>query len=425
LAGAELQRCSYASSKPADVTRSYNVNGLNQYTSVAGAAHAHDLNGNLTSDGATNFIYDAENRLVSASGAKSATLTYDPLGRLFQISGGSGTTQFLYDGDSLVAEYNGSGTLLRRYVHGIGVDEPLLWYEGTALTTRRGLFANHQGSIVAVADANGTALGINAYDAYGVPNSNNLGRFQYTGQAWIAELGLHHYKARLYSPTLGRFLQTDPIGYDDDVSLYAYVGGDPVNGIDPTGTICIRGVNADGVFCQRSSRYERVHADARVSSRTSFFGAAAIVTNALGGAPQSDFMHKISSRLETANMERAEQIRAGTIYSSGSVRQNTADFVHFEQSVVQGALDELKATNATEYAEEVQTANRNLNGAFSQLARATDPAFARAAAATREELGRDIDFEKQSDREALGNNIAEEVEKRASFCTGSHIRRCN
>ena len=109
-------------------------------------------------------------------------------------------TQFLYDDDALVDEYDGSGTLLRRYVHGPGVDEPLLWYEGAGLSARRGLAADHQGSIVAVADASGSMIAVNAYDPYGIPGSTNQGRFQYTGQILIPEIEFYHYRARIYSP---------------------------------------------------------------------------------------------------------------------------------------------------------------------------------------------------------------------------------
>jgi tRNA (cytidine/uridine-2'-O-)-methyltransferase len=143
-------------------------NGLNQIATLGGTTAVHDLNGNVTTDpgtgaGSTTYSYDQESRLVAASGARNAALSYDPLGRLASLTAGGNTTWFLHDGDRLVGEYDGSGNAVRRYVHGNNIpaaqqgaaDEPLIWYQLGDTTPRRWLHADLRGSVVAVTNDSG------------------------------------------------------------------------------------------------------------------------------------------------------------------------------------------------------------------------------------------------------------------------------
>ncbi len=225
-------------------TTAYISNELNQYSKVGSVAYLYDKNGNLTGDGINIYTYDFENRMVQAKiGADTVMFAYDAFGRRTGKSGSAGVVSYFYDGDQVIAEYDGSGKLLRKFVYGTGIDEPIVMYNGA-----KQYFYHFDGlgSVSEITDSGGGVVEKYGYDVYGeiriadafdnvLSESGVDNPYYFTGRRYDFGTGLYHYRARYYSAEFGRFLQVDPVGYLDGLNLYAYVLNNPINFIDPFG----------------------------------------------------------------------------------------------------------------------------------------------------------------------------------------------
>jgi hypothetical protein len=159
----------------------------------------------------------------------------------------------------------------------------------------------------------------------------------------------------------------------------------------------------------RAQRYRRLDAQPDIRSRTAFFAAASTVTRVLAYSGTTPFMVTLSDALERANVSRVQLIRNGGLYLTGSIERNTRDFVRFEQALVQQALDRLRGSDPYGYAEQIRLANSAIDRALRRRSGCASSAlaiFVRAAQCCLARLGRGIEFAIQSDREALGEELA-------------------
>ncbi|MCL5060922.1 MAG: hypothetical protein M1449_10845 [Candidatus Thermoplasmatota archaeon] len=199
--------------------------------------------------GATTLalVWNALDHLATATrtgvNAIAESYQYDDSGRRIQKTSGATTTSYLYDGNAIHAEWSGavSGNPAAVYVHGAGIDEPLLRLTGTTngpSATQAAYLQDGLGSVIGTTNPTGTLTANQRFDAWGVKtaSSGTIPQYGYTGREPDAT-GLTYYRARYYHPGIARFASRDPMGMADSVSPYAYVANNPVNLIDPMGLL--------------------------------------------------------------------------------------------------------------------------------------------------------------------------------------------
>jgi RHS repeat-associated protein len=264
------------------VSRQFGYDNIDQVKSVSGSnseSYDYDKNGNrtnagyehvaqnrLTSDGIYSYDYDDEgnrtkrteiatgkvdeytwdyrNRLVSVVskdkfGAVLQAVAYEyDVNDLRVKKTVNGVVENYYlDGDNIAFVTDGVGNETFHYMYGLEADQVLAQDSSTGMVWS---LAGRLGSIDVLIDGSGAIVDQRTYDSFGNTLSqldpNVKFRFGYTGRESDPETGLYYYRARYFDPNVGRFISTDPIGFEaGDANLYRYVNNSSTLATDPTG----------------------------------------------------------------------------------------------------------------------------------------------------------------------------------------------
>jgi RHS repeat-associated protein len=242
----------------------YDANGnrLSRTTPAASTAATYDDQDRLLSYGTMSYTYQAGGELatkVDSATGETTGYVYDALGTLRTVTLPGGTAvDYLVDGENrrvgkkvggvlvqgwlwrnalhVVAELDGAGNVVARFVYTTGANAPAMMVKGGA--TYR-ILTDHLGSPRVVVDA---ATGVVAqrmdYDEFGVVTLDTNPGFQpfgFAGGLYDADTGLVRFGARDFDPATGRWVLKDPSRFAGGLNLYQYCESDPVNCTDPSG----------------------------------------------------------------------------------------------------------------------------------------------------------------------------------------------
>jgi RHS repeat-associated protein len=271
-----------------------------QYADPQTDSYTYDANGNRLAKNATNYAYDAADRMTctwSGSSTPSCptgslnygydnngnqtsrgtdTFTYDHENRLTQTVIGGVTSSSIYDGDGQRMSHTVSGQTTN-YAWDAGAKLPVVLQDGTntyvygldliSATDSSGaqtyVLHDSLGSTTDLLDGTGNGVATYGYDIFGAIRSqtgSSPNQWLFTGEQRDGDSSLYFLRARYYDPVTGRFLSQDPAQAGQP---YAYANSNPVNLIDPSGLFACKDLPfISEEECQKlNNKYKKIKSD--------------------------------------------------------------------------------------------------------------------------------------------------------------------
>lgn len=227
-------------------------NRLQQITRTSGNRNfTYDAAGNpqqRTADdnSSQTFTFNKSNRLetVSVNGALAATYTYNPLGQRVMKTLANGSKEIYHydEAGQLISVTDGTGATLREYIYW-GNQQIAFIANGATYYIHN----DHLNTPQVITNQSQQVVWMANYEPFGklaANQSNSIELFsRFPGQYVDPETGLYYNYFRDYDPSIGRYIESDPIGLEGGVNTYAYVSGNPIKYYDPSGLVEVGNCN--------------------------------------------------------------------------------------------------------------------------------------------------------------------------------------
>ena len=266
-------------------TRSMTYDNANRLATFKGQAVNHDNAGRITGLSGNTYAYNGRDLITAISGTQTASFAYNGEGNRVSRTLNGQTTRYVIDPNAalpnVLAEADATGNLLRNYVYGYGLVEQI-----SAANDARYYHFDSTGNTLALTDGSGAVTDTYAYTPFGETTAKGItpNPFRYVGKEGVIDdgNGLHYMRARYYRADIARFMSLDAIeGTADEpqgLNRYAYVRGNPISNIDPSGLYSLNEARADWETLKAKSRDEIAKVKNEISSAKTLCAEAWRVT---------------------------------------------------------------------------------------------------------------------------------------------------